>query len=63
MDKTRQIFFILFIGGVIFGAGIGAAIEHHFNRPVVVISPIHTFKHEGTDHHVISPQTPDEQKL
>jgi len=58
---TRRILFMVLSFGIIFGCGIGAIIEHHFNRVVVVMSPI-CHHPEGTDHSVFN-QQPDEQRL
>jgi len=60
---NRRVIVMVLAFGVIFGSGIGATIEHHFNKPVVVMSPICSKKEfQRPDENVpIIPDDPQDQ--
>jgi len=65
-DTTRQLLIMGTIFGLLLGAGIGATIEHHFNREVVVISPICSkkeFKRSDENIPIIPEDSQDQHKL
>jgi len=62
----RKLLFSVLVGGLIFGAGLGASVEHYFSRPVTVMSPICSKKDRKIpDENIpIIPDDPqDQQKL